>query len=63
MDVTDRHRVAIRATHARRRLAMIADASVRVGTTLDVARTAHELADLVVPELADEAAVDLLTRS
>ncbi|WP_236243736.1 SpoIIE family protein phosphatase [Streptomyces sp. CC228A] len=60
VDVTDRHRVAIRATHARRRLAMIADASVRVGTTLDVARTAHELADLVVPELADEAAVDLL---
>ncbi|OII66197.1 PAS sensor protein [Streptomyces sp. CC53] len=60
VDVTDRHRVAIRATHARRRLAMIADASVRVGTTLDVTRTAHELAGLVVPELADEAAVDLL---
>lgn len=60
VDVTDRHRAATVAAQARRRLAMIADASVRVGTTLDVTRTARELAGLVVPELADEASVDLL---
>nr|WP_309235678.1 SpoIIE family protein phosphatase [Streptomyces sp. TRM64462] len=60
VDVTDRHRAATEAAHARRRLAMIADASVRVGTTLDVEQTARELAGLVVPDLADAATVDLL---
>ncbi|GAA3507346.1 hypothetical protein GCM10019017_04760 [Streptomyces showdoensis] len=39
---------------------MIAAASERVGTTLDLDLTAHELADLVVPEFADIAAVDVL---
>ncbi|MFD9321401.1 SpoIIE family protein phosphatase [Streptomyces sp. NPDC060053] len=60
VDVTDRHRAAVEAEAARRRLAVIADASARIGTTLDLERTAVELADVAVPELADVAAVDLL---
>ncbi|PHQ52452.1 PAS sensor protein [Streptomyces cinnamoneus] len=57
VDVTDRHRST---TEARRRLALIADASVLIGTTLDLDQTARELADVVVPGLADVAAVDVL---
>ncbi|MFJ9799966.1 SpoIIE family protein phosphatase [Streptomyces sp. NPDC101145] len=60
VDITDRYRAATEAARARRRLALVADASVRVGTTLDLRRTARELADLVVPQLADAAAVDVL---
>ncbi|MFF7232509.1 SpoIIE family protein phosphatase [Streptomyces sioyaensis] len=60
IDVTDRHRAATEAYHARQRLALIADASVLIGTTLDLEQTARELADLVVPDLADVAAVDIL---
>ncbi len=52
-DITDRYR-------AQRRLALLNEASERIGTTLDVARTARELADVAVPDLADCAAVDLL---
>ncbi|GAA2251563.1 SpoIIE family protein phosphatase [Kitasatospora cystarginea] len=60
LDVTEQHQVAIEAAQARSRLALIADASVRVGTTLDLDTTALELADIAVPELADIAAVDVL---
>ncbi|MEV5492071.1 SpoIIE family protein phosphatase [Streptomyces bobili] len=60
VDVTDQYRAGIEAEAARRRLALIADASTRIGTTLDLERTADELADVAVPELADIAAVDLL---
>ncbi|QGV82260.1 SpoIIE family protein phosphatase [Streptomyces ficellus] len=60
IDVTDRHRAATEAERARDRLALVADASVRIGTTLDLEQTARELADVAVPELADVAAVDLL---
>ncbi|MFF8289647.1 SpoIIE family protein phosphatase [Streptomyces sp. NPDC016309] len=60
IDVTDRYRAATEAERARHRLAMVADASVRVGTTLDLEQTARELAAIAVPELADVAAVDLL---
>ncbi|MEU9666368.1 SpoIIE family protein phosphatase [Streptomyces bobili] len=60
VDVTDQYRAGIEAEAARRRLALIADASTRIGTTLDLERTAGELADVAVPELADIAAVDLL---
>ncbi|MEU8763279.1 SpoIIE family protein phosphatase [Streptomyces sp. NPDC048659] len=59
-DITEQHAAARTAARARRRLAVIADASERVGTTLDLDLTAHELADLVVPEFADIAAVDVL---
>ncbi|MFE4258369.1 SpoIIE family protein phosphatase [Streptomyces sp. NPDC056883] len=60
VDVSERHRAATEADRARRRLALIADASARVGTTLDVEQTAHELAQVAVPGLADLAAVDVL---
>ncbi|QHC24067.1 SpoIIE family protein phosphatase [Streptomyces sp. GS7] len=60
VDVTEQHRAATEAARARRRLAVIADASATVGTTLDVHQTARELADVIVPELADLAAVDVL---
>jgi PAS domain S-box-containing protein len=60
VDITEQHQAAVAAETARRRLALIADASTRIGTTLELDRTAGELADVAVPELADVAAVDLL---
>ncbi|WP_405852961.1 SpoIIE family protein phosphatase [Streptomyces sp. NBC_00090] len=60
IDVTERHDADTEADRSRRRLALVADASTRVGTTLEVDRTAAELAGVVVPELADIAAVDVL---
>ncbi|MFJ4787297.1 SpoIIE family protein phosphatase [Streptomyces sp. NPDC088794] len=60
VDITEQHRAGVEAEAARRRLALIADASARIGTTLELDRTACELADVAVPELADIAAVDLL---
>ncbi|RAG85552.1 PAS sensor protein [Streptacidiphilus pinicola] len=60
VDVTEQHRADQRAAQARRRLALIARASARIGTTLDLGRTARELADTVVPDLADMTAIDIL---
>ncbi|MFB7336172.1 SpoIIE family protein phosphatase [Streptomyces adustus] len=60
VDVTERHRSAKEAGETRRRLALIADGSARIGTTLEVGQTARELADVTVPEFADVVAVDLL---
>ncbi|MET8246506.1 SpoIIE family protein phosphatase [Streptomyces sp. NPDC005202] len=45
---------------AQERLQLVNEASVRIGTTLDVTRTAQELADVCVPALADFVSVDLL---
>ncbi|GAB1333714.1 SpoIIE family protein phosphatase [Streptomyces sp. E-15] len=45
---------------ARRRLALLNEASAGIGTTLDVVRTAEELVELLVPRYADFASVDLL---
>ncbi|MFJ1967881.1 SpoIIE family protein phosphatase [Streptomyces sp. NPDC087903] len=45
---------------ARERLQLVNEASIRIGTTLDVTRTAQELADVCVPALADFVSVDLL---
>ncbi|MFI6764790.1 SpoIIE family protein phosphatase [Streptomyces sp. NPDC050355] len=60
VDVTDRYQAATEAAEARRRLALIADGSARIGTTLEVGQTARELADVTVPELADVVTVDVL---
>ncbi|BFO17721.1 hypothetical protein SHKM778_41090 [Streptomyces sp. KM77-8] len=46
--------------HARRRLGLLNEAATAIGTTLDVVRTAEELVEFLVPEIADFAAVDLL---
>ncbi|MEU3983351.1 SpoIIE family protein phosphatase [Streptomyces sp. NPDC026672] len=48
------------ATISRARLALLSQASDRVGSTLDVVRTAEELADVAVPRFGDFASVDLL---
>ncbi|MFC3348636.1 SpoIIE family protein phosphatase [Streptomyces echinoruber] len=45
---------------ARERLQLLNEASVSIGTTLDVTRTAQELATVCVPALADFVGVDLL---
>jgi len=45
---------------ARQRLTLLNQAGTHIGTTLDVTRTAQELADMVVPRFADLAIVDLL---
>ncbi|MDQ0584962.1 SpoIIE family protein phosphatase [Streptomyces rishiriensis] len=45
---------------ARERLQLVNEASVRIGSTLDVVRTAQELAEVCVPALADFVSVDLL---
>lgn len=52
-DITERHR-------AQRRLALLDQVGSRIGTTLDVAETARELAEVMVPHLADHVSVDLL---
>ncbi|MFE7584642.1 SpoIIE family protein phosphatase [Streptomyces gardneri] len=44
----------------RGRLAWLNSAGSRIGTTLDLERTAQELAEFTVPRLADGAAVDIL---
>ncbi|MEU4097061.1 SpoIIE family protein phosphatase [Streptomyces sp. NPDC026673] len=53
VDVTERHL-------AEQRLALMAEAGRRIGTTLDPIRTAQELAEVAVPGLADCVSVDLL---
>ncbi|MFH8439544.1 SpoIIE family protein phosphatase [Streptomyces sp. NPDC018007] len=60
VDVTERHLASAEAERARKRLALLAEASARIGTTLGVERTARELAEVAVPDLADVAAVDIL---
>ncbi|MFJ8717315.1 SpoIIE family protein phosphatase [Streptomyces violaceus] len=47
------------ALAARRRLELLSEASARIGTTLDVRRTAEELAETAVPRLADFVTIDL----
>ncbi|MDX2644368.1 SpoIIE family protein phosphatase [Streptomyces sp. PA03-1a] len=47
------------AVAARRRLELLSDAALRIGTTLDVARTAREIVEAAVPRFADHATVDL----
>ncbi|WP_416979602.1 PAS domain-containing protein [Streptomyces sp. T028] len=53
LDITDRY-------VARRRLALLGRVSGSIGKTLDIRRTAGDLVELVVPEFADAATVDLL---
>lgn len=60
VDVSERQQAADEVAEARRRLSVVADAGTRIGTTLDLRQTARELADVVVPRLADLAAVDVL---
>ncbi|MEU6084784.1 SpoIIE family protein phosphatase [Streptomyces sp. NPDC047108] len=52
-DVTAHHR-------ARQRLALVNEAAGSIGNTLDLDQTARELAELLVPRMADFVSVDLL---
>jgi PAS domain S-box-containing protein len=45
---------------ARQRLALVNEASTRIGSTLDMTRTAEELVEVAVPRLADLVMIDLL---
>ncbi|MEU9052280.1 SpoIIE family protein phosphatase [Streptomyces sp. NPDC048384] len=47
------------ALAARRRLELLSEAGTRIGSTLDVRRTAQELAETAVPRLADFVTIDL----
>ncbi|MET8625065.1 GAF domain-containing protein, partial [Kitasatospora sp. NPDC004669] len=58
-DTTELRALAGQAEAARARLRLLYDAGVRVGTTLDVVRTAQELADAAVPRFADFTTVEL----
>ncbi|MEU5472849.1 SpoIIE family protein phosphatase [Streptomyces lydicus] len=59
-DTTELRALTGRAEVARERLQLLYDAGVRVGTTLDVTRTAEELTQVAVPRFADAVTVDLL---
>ncbi|MFD8750860.1 SpoIIE family protein phosphatase [Kitasatospora sp. NPDC059577] len=53
VDVTGRFRADARAARAQERLALLVDATASIGTTLDLRQTARELADAMVPRVAD----------
>ncbi|MFI1762715.1 SpoIIE family protein phosphatase [Streptomyces sp. NPDC020800] len=59
-DTTELRAVAGKAAVAEHRLRLLYDAMTRIGTTLDVARTAEELTRFTVPRFADYASVDLV---
>jgi len=59
-DTTELRALSGRAEGARERLKLLYDAGTRIGTTLDVKRTAEELAEVAVPRFADVATVELL---
>ncbi|MGW2546046.1 SpoIIE family protein phosphatase [Kitasatospora sp. NPDC001574] len=58
-DTTELRVLAGRAELARERLRLLYDAGMRIGSTLDVVRTAEELAEAAVPGFADIATVEL----
>ncbi|WP_314175836.1 SpoIIE family protein phosphatase [Streptomyces winkii] len=58
-DTTELRLLSSRVEVARKRLALLYDASGGIGTTLDVTRTAEELAQVAVPRFADFVTVDL----
>jgi serine phosphatase RsbU (regulator of sigma subunit)/PAS domain-containing protein/anti-sigma regulatory factor (Ser/Thr protein kinase) len=59
-DTTELTAVSGRAEVARERLKLLYESGVGIGTTLDVRRTAQELAEVAVPRFADVVTVDLL---
>ncbi|MFI9062787.1 SpoIIE family protein phosphatase [Streptomyces sp. NPDC053429] len=60
IDITEGQRAQLEAERARTRFALLAEAGARIGTTLDLGQTARETVDLLVPQLADSADVQLL---
>ncbi|MFE0700843.1 SpoIIE family protein phosphatase [Streptomyces sp. NPDC058872] len=60
IDITAQQQAELEAETGRRRLALINEATFKIGTSLDLERTAQELADAAVPDLADAVTVDVL---
>ncbi|MEU9031755.1 SpoIIE family protein phosphatase [Streptomyces sp. NPDC048383] len=60
IDITEGQRAQLEAERARTRFALLAEAGTRIGTTLDLRQTAREIVDLLVPQLADSADVQIL---
>ncbi|MFI9048172.1 SpoIIE family protein phosphatase [Streptomyces sp. NPDC053427] len=58
-DTTELRWLSGRAEVARERLRLLYDAGARIGSTLNVARTAEELAQVAVPRFADIVTVEL----
>ncbi|MFF2655461.1 SpoIIE family protein phosphatase [Streptomyces sp. NPDC058045] len=58
-DSTELRAVSDRADTARGRLGLLYEAGTRIGATLDVERTAQELAEVSVPRFADIVTVDV----
>ncbi|UGY92482.1 SpoIIE family protein phosphatase [Streptomyces gobiensis] len=59
-DTTELRALSGKAEVARRRLQLLYDAGMRIGTTLDVVRTAEELAEFAVARFSDAVSVDLV---
>jgi PAS domain S-box-containing protein len=60
IDITDGQQAQVEAERARQRFALLAEAGTRIGTTLDLRQTAEEVVQVLVPQLADSADVQLL---
>ncbi|WP_327412613.1 SpoIIE family protein phosphatase [Streptomyces sp. NBC_01233] len=60
IDITEGQQAQAEAERARHRFALLAEAGTRIGTTLDLHQTAQEIVDVLVPQLADSADVQLL---
>ncbi|MGW2306179.1 SpoIIE family protein phosphatase [Streptomyces sp. NPDC001809] len=60
IDITAQQRAQLEAEAGRRHLALVNEATLKIGTSLDLERTAQELADVAVPDLADVVTVDVL---
>ncbi|OKK17289.1 phosphatase [Streptomyces sp. CB00455] len=60
LDITEQQRDHSEAEAGRRRLGLLSEASIRIGGSLELERTAQELAELAVPRLADAVTVDVL---
>ncbi|BFO18132.1 SpoIIE family protein phosphatase/ATP-binding protein [Streptomyces sp. KM77-8] len=58
-DTTELRALSGRAEASRERLSLLYDAGARIGSSLNVERTAHELARVAVPRFADLVTVDL----
>ncbi|MEU1626358.1 SpoIIE family protein phosphatase [Streptomyces sp. NPDC020096] len=62
IDVTERFHAEAQAEQAQQRLSLLAEASARIGATLDLRRAARELSEAMVPQLADVCSVHVLER-
>ncbi|PYC75820.1 hypothetical protein C7C46_23375 [Streptomyces tateyamensis] len=60
LEITEDRRIRQALDGARTRLALLDEAATRITTTLDAEQAAQELTRLLVPRLADAAAVDVL---